>query len=98
MPKVKRYKEETRRMPRAMEPAMPRVPNADEANSRISPLILNSIVRYKSLPGTNGIIETIRKVVAGTFTILANVSEYIEANTLARKHCIAVLFIPEEKL
>lgn len=40
--------------------------------------------KYKLLPGTKGIIEIIKKVVAGTFIILAMDSAKMEATSVAR--------------
>lgn len=70
-----------------MAPAIPNVSNAEEANLLSLLLMHNSIVRYRLLPGTSGMILMIKKVVAGTFISLASDSLYIEATMLAKKFC-----------
>lgn len=80
-------------MPSAMAPAIPSVLSAEEAKVKISPLIASSMVWYKLLPGTNGIIEIIKKVVAGTLIIRARDSLKIEATIVAINTCAIVFSV-----
>lgn len=75
-----------------MAPAIPNVSTAEDANLLSLLLIHNSIVRYRLLPGTSGMIEMIKNVGAGTFNIRARDSLYMEATMLAKKFCMMTEF------